>query len=108
MLRLAGLTGLLEASVDADAIRRHHLRTRPAPDVLLFACERLGVPPETAVAFTHSPAGVAAGLAAGMTVVGVADGDDADVLRGFGAPRVVPSLTLLLDAHLRERGEAAA
>jgi beta-phosphoglucomutase-like phosphatase (HAD superfamily) len=108
MLRLAGLDGLLEASVDADAMRLHELRTRPAPDVLLFVCERLGVSPETAVTFTHSPAGVAAGLAAGMTVVGVADDDDAEVLRGFGAPLVVPSLTVLLDAHLRERAEAAA
>ena len=107
MLRLADLTGLLEASVDADAMRLHELRTRPAPDVLLFACERVGVPPETAVTFTHSPAGVAAGLAARMTVVGVAEGDDAELLRGFGAPLVVPSLTVLLDAHLRERIEAA-
>jgi beta-phosphoglucomutase-like phosphatase (HAD superfamily) len=109
MLRLAGLTGLLEASVDADAMRLHELRTRPAPDVLIHACERLGVPPGTGVTFTRSPAGVAAGLAAGMTVVGVADDDeDAEVLRGFGAPLVVPSLTVLLDAHLRERAEAAA
>ena len=106
MLRIAGLTGLLELTVDADAMHVHKLRTRPAPDVLLFACERLGVPPDAAVTFTHSPAGVAAGDAAGVTVVGVADGGDADLLHGFGAELVVPSLTSLLDVRLRESADA--
>ena len=106
MLRLARLSGLLDLSVDADAIHLHELRTRPAPDVLLFACKQLGVPPDAAVTFTHSPAGVAAGHAAGLTVVGVANGGDADLLRGFGAELVVPSLTSLLDARLRESADA--
>ena len=102
MLRLAGLTGLLEETVDADAIALNGLRTRPAPDLLVYACTQVGVQPVDAVTFTHSPAGVAAGRAAGLAVVGVADGEDAELLRGYGAPLVVPSLAVLLDARLRE------
>jgi HAD superfamily hydrolase (TIGR01509 family) len=50
-------------------MRRGHLLPRPAPDLLLAACDRLCVPPEAAVTFTGSPAGIAAGHAAGLTVV---------------------------------------
>jgi beta-phosphoglucomutase-like phosphatase (HAD superfamily) len=70
--------------------------------VLVHACAQLEVSPDAAVAFTHSPAGVAAGHAAGLAVVGVGDGDDAELLRGFGADTVVPSLSGLLDGRLRE------
>jgi HAD superfamily hydrolase (TIGR01509 family) len=44
---------------------------KPAPDLYLLACERLGVDPGAAVALEDSPTGVAAGRAAGMTVIGV-------------------------------------
>ena len=101
MLELAGLANLVEVRVDADVVRARHLHSRPAPDVLLEACSELGVPPDTAVTVTHTPAGVAAGHAAGMTVVGVAVHQDADVLKGFGAERVVPHLEALLDSRLR-------
>jgi beta-phosphoglucomutase-like phosphatase (HAD superfamily) len=101
MLELAGLVSLVEERIDADAILREHLRSRPAPDLLLASCRRLGVRPEAAVTLTHSPAGVAAGLAAGLVVIGVAEGAHADTLEGFGAHHVVPSLWSLLDARLR-------
>ncbi len=100
MLELAGLVTLVEERVDAEVIRAEGLRSRPAPDLLLVACRRLGVRPEDAVTFTHSAAGVAAGHAAGLAVVGVGDGAQGDVLRGFGAERVVPSLSALLDRRL--------
>jgi beta-phosphoglucomutase-like phosphatase (HAD superfamily) len=100
MLAVAGLNPLVEVYVDADVIRSENIRTPPCPDVLLAACRRLAVRPEDAVTFTHSAAGVAAGLAAGMTVVGVGQGADAEVLRGFGAPRIVPSLSVLLAPSL--------
>ena len=74
MLELAGLATLVEERVDADVIRAEGLRARPAPDLLLVACRRLGVHPEEAVTFTHSAAGVAAGHAAGMAVIGVGEG----------------------------------
>ena len=100
MLELAGLATLVEDRVDADVMEAEGLRSRPAPDLLLSICRRLDVPPEHAVTFTHSPAGVAAGHAAGLAVVGVGDGAHAELLAGFGAERVVPSLHSLLDARL--------
>ena len=103
MLELAALATLVEARVDADVIRVADVRTPPAPDLLLAACRSLAVPPERAVTFTHSPAGVIAGRTAGLTVVGVGDGRQAELLRGLGAERVVPSLSVLLDPRLIDR-----
>jgi HAD superfamily hydrolase (TIGR01509 family) len=100
MLELAGLTTLLEVRVDANAIESEGLRARPAPDLLLSACRRLGLPPESAVSFTHSPAGVAAGHAAGMLVVGVGGEAEAELLRGLGSDRVVPTLAGMLERGL--------
>lgn len=100
MLDLAGLAALVERRVDAEVIRVEHLRSRPAPDILLGACRSLGIRPEHAVTFTHSPAGVVAGNAAGLTVVGVAPPAQADELQGFGATRVARSLADLLDRRL--------
>jgi HAD superfamily hydrolase (TIGR01509 family) len=102
MLELAGLASLVDERVDADVIRAEHLRSRPAPDPLLAACRRLDVRPEQAVTFTHSPAGVAAGKAAGVAVIGIAAGPQGDLLRGFGAERVYSSLSSLLDPRLAQ------
>jgi beta-phosphoglucomutase-like phosphatase (HAD superfamily) len=100
MLELAGLDALVEERVDAVAIRTEGLQARPAPDLLLAACDRLGVRPEAAVSFTHSPAGVAAGHAAGLMVVGVGRTERAQLLSGFGADQVVGSLGALLDGRI--------
>jgi beta-phosphoglucomutase family hydrolase len=100
MLELAGLATLVEERVDADTILAENLRSRPAPDILLAACRRLGVRPEEAVTFTHSPAGVAAGRAAGTSVIGVGTRPQRELLRGFGAASVTSGLTGLLDRNL--------
>jgi beta-phosphoglucomutase-like phosphatase (HAD superfamily) len=100
VLALAGLASLVETTIDAGVMRAESLRSRPAPDLLLAACRRLGVDPKEAVTFTHSAAGVAAGLAAGAAVVGIGDDAQTELLRGFGAERVVPSLGALLDRSL--------
>jgi HAD superfamily hydrolase (TIGR01509 family) len=102
MLELAGLQTLVDERVDADVIRTESLRSRPAPDLLLVACRRLGVRPEDAVTLTQSAEGVAAGHAAGLTVIGVGAGTQGELLRGFGAERVVPSVSALLDSRLSE------
>lgn len=104
MLELAGLAALVEERVDADVIRAEGLRSRPAPDLLLVACRRLGVHPDEAVTFTHSAAGVAAGHAAGLAVIGVGEGAQGQLLQGFGAERVIPSLDALLDPRLATLG----
>ena len=106
ILELAGLSALVDASIDAGAINAMSLRSRPAPDVLLAVCARLQVDPARAVTFTHSAAGVAAGHAAGLGVVGVGDQPTLELLRGFGAERVVPSLSVLLDRRLQVVGAA--
>ena len=49
----------------------HVKRGKPAPDVFLEVAKRLGVNPEKCVVFEDAPAGVEAGRAAGMRVVGV-------------------------------------
>jgi beta-phosphoglucomutase-like phosphatase (HAD superfamily) len=99
MLELAHLGGLVDARVDADAISAEGLLSRPAPDLLIAACRRVGVGPDEAVSFTHTPAGVAGARAAAVTVIGVADQADAELLRGYGAERVVSSLGQLLDSR---------
>ncbi len=100
MLELAGLARLVDVCVDADVIRAESIRTSPSPDLLLAACRRLDVRPQEAVTFTHSAAGVVAGRTAGSAVIGVAQGSDAELLRDFGAERVIPSLGMLLDSRL--------
>ena len=100
MLDLAGLANLVEVCMDADAIHAENVRTAPSPELLLAACRRLDVRPQDAVTFTHSASGVVAGLAAGMTVIGVAQDSDAELLCDYGAQRIIPSLSTLLGSSL--------
>ncbi len=44
---------------------------KPAPDIYLEACRRLGAEPGTCAALEDSSTGVAAAVAAGMYVIGV-------------------------------------
>ena len=66
---------------------------KPAPDIYLLACERLGVEPAHAVALEDSPLGVQAAKAAGMACIGVPS-DPTEPLQD--ADHVVRSLTELL------------
>ncbi len=43
---------------------------KPAPDIFLFAAQQMGVAPARCAVIEDSPAGVQAGMAAGMTVFG--------------------------------------
>lgn len=45
---------------------------KPAPDIMLLAAERLGLPPARAVVLEDAPAGVLAGKAAGCRVIAIA------------------------------------
>lgn len=67
-LAAAGLlNGHFGVIVAADEVER----PKPAPDIYLAACRALDADPQRSAALEDSPSGVAAGIAAGMFVVGV-------------------------------------
>ena len=69
-------------------------RGKPAPDLFLYAAERMQVNPRRTLVIEDSVSGVRAGKAAGMTVWGFVGGshyqsrDGRDILLGAGADRV--------------------
>lgn len=77
VLDLSGLRQHFRAVVSADDVPRG----KPAPDIFLRAAELLGVPPAECVVIEDSVAGVAAGRAAGMKVIGITNSVPADTLR---------------------------
>jgi sugar-phosphatase len=87
VLRRLGVEALAPGFVGAEDVPRG----KPAPDGFLLGAARLGVPPEGCVVLEDSSAGIAAALAAGMTVVGVEAGNFAGQDQG-GADLVVASL----------------
>lgn len=66
-LRTAGLDAAFGAVVSAQDVAAG----KPAPDVYLEACRRLGADPARSIALEDSPTGVAAARAAGMFVIGI-------------------------------------
>ncbi|MFV2062030.1 MAG: HAD family hydrolase [Chloroflexota bacterium] len=68
---------------------------KPAPDLYLLACTRLGVDPSRSVALEDSPTGVAAAKAAGLTCIGVPSHPDERLAQ---ADAVIESLAELLQA----------
>jgi HAD superfamily hydrolase (TIGR01509 family) len=66
-LRPSGLGELLPLRVTAQDVER----PKPAPDLFLEACRRLGAEPAASVAFEDSGTGTRAARAAGLYVVGV-------------------------------------
>jgi HAD superfamily hydrolase (TIGR01509 family) len=66
---------------------------KPAPDIYLEACRRLGVRPSTAVALEDSTSGIEAARAAGLTVIAVPQWARVDT---SAADYLLPSLAELL------------
>jgi sugar-phosphatase len=90
-LRAAGLPEP-DVLVTADQVARG----KPAPDPYLLAASRLGVDPGECLVLEDAPSGVAAGVAAGMTVWAVTTTHAAPELGG--AARVAAGLDELLAA----------
>jgi HAD superfamily hydrolase (TIGR01509 family) len=63
----AGLDGLFDTSITADEIEN----PKPAPDLYLEACRRLGVDPTDTLAFEDSAKGLQSAVAAGLRTVGI-------------------------------------
>jgi beta-phosphoglucomutase-like phosphatase (HAD superfamily) len=76
MIEQAGLAELVNGYVDGTSIAAG-MRGKPAPDTLLEACRRLGVPPSRTAAFETTAVGVRAARSAGTAlVIGVTRGGD--------------------------------
>ena len=88
-LRSAGFSETFYAIVSSDDVAR----PKPAPDLYLLACERLGVPPADAVALEDTTSGIAAAKAAGMACFAVPQLAETDVT---AADRVISSLEELV------------
>jgi beta-phosphoglucomutase-like phosphatase (HAD superfamily) len=72
ILGKAGLSDLVGPLIDGNAIAREGLRSKPAPDTLEAACDRLGVVPAHAAAFETTASGITAAKRAGIgLIVGV-------------------------------------
>ena len=88
-LQSAGFTDAFEAVVSSDDVAHH----KPAPDLYLLACERLGVVPRDALALEDTASGIASAKAAGLTCIAVPQFAETDV---SAADRVIASLEELL------------
>jgi HAD superfamily hydrolase (TIGR01509 family) len=89
-LATAGMTDAFDAIVTSDDVEL----AKPAPDIYLLACERLGVAPADALALEDSASGVAAAKAAGLTCIAVPHFAETDV---SAADRIVDSLEELIE-----------
>jgi len=67
VLELSGLDRLFSATVSSEEVARG----KPAPDVYLEACRRLGVEPAHSAAVEDSHAGIRSAKAAGMRVLAI-------------------------------------
>lgn len=88
-LATAGLTEAFETTVSSDDV----VHPKPAPDIYLEACRRLGVPPAMALALEDSLPGITAAKAAGLTCYAVPQLAETDV---SAADRILASLEELL------------
>ncbi|WP_106849929.1 HAD-IA family hydrolase [Blastococcus sp. Marseille-P5729] len=75
---------------DANLSGRDYIHGKPDPEIFLTAAAALGVTPSDCLVLEDAAAGVTAGKAAGMCVIGVARLDDEDLLTS--ADLVVASL----------------
>ena len=80
-----GLTGLRERFAGRIFSAEEVERGKPAPDLFLFAAERMGAAPADCVVVEDSPFGAAAARAAGMAALGYAPDGDGEALAREGA-----------------------
>jgi HAD superfamily hydrolase (TIGR01509 family) len=88
-LATARLTDVFDVIVTSDDVAH----SKPAPDIYLLVCQRLGVEPEYVLALEDSAAGVAAAKAAGLACIAVPQFAETDVA---AADRVIDSLEELI------------
>jgi len=93
-----GRTGLLKY-LDTKLYSSHDIkRSKPLPDIYLYAAEKMGnTPPNRCLVIEDSPIGVQAGVAAGMTVFGFAELMDGEKLKAAGAMHIFTDMGRLLE-----------
>jgi len=94
VLRETGLGPYFRSVVDGHQVQNG----KPHPEIYLLASDLLGVAPEFCLVFEDSSAGVEAGLAAGMRVVGLSTTHDelagvSLLIKDFNDPALEPWLT---------------
>ncbi len=82
---------------------------KPAPDLFLHVSAKMGVSPANCIVVEDSPVGVAAGVAAGMTVIGFVGGSHAEIqlaghLRAAGARAIITDMRALKGTIIDLRG----
>ncbi|HRQ42478.1 MAG TPA: HAD-IA family hydrolase [Chloroflexota bacterium] len=95
MLLTLGRTGLLARFGNNIYSAADVSHAKPAPDIYLHAARQNGVAPHACAVVEDSPAGVQAGVAAGMTVFGYAAATPAQQLKEAGAHVVFSDMTQL-------------
>jgi HAD superfamily hydrolase (TIGR01509 family) len=88
-LATARLTDVFDVIVTSDDVAL----SKPAPDIYLLVCQRLGVEPAHVLALEDSAAGVASAKAAGLACIAVPQFAETDVA---AADRVIDSLEELI------------
>ncbi len=81
-LEVTGLAPLFDEHVYVTSMVA---RPKPAPDIYLFAAEKLGAKPSDCVVIEDSPAGAASALGAGMRVIGYAPAETHAAMSASGA-----------------------
>jgi len=98
VLQETGMGGYFAATVNGFDVQNG----KPAPDIFVVAAERAGLRPRDCVVVEDAPVGIAAGLAAGMKVIGYVGTHPAERLRAAGAIRVVERLADITPALVAE------
>lgn len=106
VLRRAGIRDRFAVVMDGVIAERHHLASKPAPDVFVEAARMLGVDPARCAAVEDALSGVQSAVAGGFAlVVGVDRGVGSQELLGAGAHIVVQDLAELVRDRSEEHSE---
>jgi HAD superfamily hydrolase (TIGR01509 family) len=108
MATTLGATGLLPRFRDRIFSATEVARGKPAPDIFLYAASKCGVDPSACAVIEDSPAGVEAGVAAGMIVYGYSAFTPEPRLRAAGANFTFNSMSQLPGLLHLKRGVSAS
>jgi alpha,alpha-trehalase len=93
VLAIAQITDLFDEITDGNDSVEYNLKGKPAPDIFLFASEKLGIEPHNAIIIEDSSAGVKAGKDGGFEfTIGISRTGTTGLLFQNGADMVVSSL----------------